>query len=141
MDLRVGFTLEDPPVTIPWTVTVADLRRLMDGRLREVTLGYFTATCRSLGGMEHELGFHFVPRGGDRLDELEFFRRSYADRQASFEEFQRHFEAAFGPPHRTGPGTEGFPSHEWTVSGATIVHFVIDRFGPEEHLRIRRLTS
>lgn len=138
MDLRVGFTLEDPLVTVPWTVTVAELRRLLGPRLREVTRGYFTVTCRSLGGIEHELGFHFVPRDGDQLAELEFFRRSYADQRRSFDEFQRHFEAEFGPPDHTRPGTEGFPQHEWTVPGATIVHYVINRFGPEEHMRIRR---
>lgn len=88
--------------------------------------------------MEHELGFHFIPRDGDRLEELEFMRRSYADQRGSYEEFQRHFEAAFGPPHRSSAGSEGFARHEWRVPAAEIVHYVIDRFGPEEHMRIRR---
>ena len=32
-----------------------------------------------------------------------------------------------------------FPTHEWLVPGARIVHLVQDRFGPEEHMRIKRL--
>ncbi len=140
MDLREGFQLDDPLVFVPWTVTDAGLRRLLWERgLRRVTTGYYVLSdCLSLGGLRCELGFHFVPRGGDRLDELEFFRRAYPDQAASFREFQECFERAFGPPTATRPGDEGFPSHEWAVPGARIVHYVIERFGPEEHMRIQR---
>ena len=141
MDLREGFRLDDPPVFVPWAVTDAGLRRLLSERgLRHVPKGYYVLSgCQSLGGLRCELGFHFVPRGGDRLEELEFFRRSYADQAASFHEFQVYFEAAFGPPTSTRAGPEGFPTHEWVLPGARIIHLVQDRFGPEEHMRIRRL--
>ncbi|MBA2489451.1 MAG: hypothetical protein H0V36_09070 [Chloroflexi bacterium] len=82
------------------------------------------------------LGFHFDPRNNGRLVELEFFRSSYRDQQASFDEFQRHLEVTYGPATRSGPGDEGFPWYEWDVAGTSIRHFVFDRFGPEEHLRI-----
>jgi len=103
-----------------------------------VTRGYFTISCVSLGGLHHELGFHFLPRGGDHLHEFEFFRRSYPDQVASYREFQKHFEHAFGPPTRSTPGTEGYSRHEWEAPGARIIHFVQDRFGLEEHMRIER---
>lgn len=138
MDIRDGFALEDPAVVIPWTITVAELRSLFGSHLREVTRGYFTVSCTSLGGLRHELGFHFMPRDGDRLNELEFFRRAYPNQAESFEEFQRHFEAAFGRPDWTEQRSGAFPAYAWNVPGAQIVHYVIDRFGPEEHLHIER---
>jgi hypothetical protein len=139
MDLTIGFQLDDPRTFIPWEITQADLQRCLGNRLRKVTHGYFTISCSTLNGMSHELGFHFEPRHSDHLTELEFFRRSYRDQVSSFRDFQTHFEEAFGPPTRQTDGTEGFPSYEWVVPGARIVHFVIDRFGPEEHMRVQRV--
>jgi hypothetical protein len=89
-------------------------------------------------GLQDELGFHFTPRGGDRLDELEFFRRAYPDNAASFRNFQDHLERTFGPPTQTRDGAAGFPTHEWHVPDARVIHFVHDRFGLEEHVRITR---
>ena len=139
MDLRAGFQLEQPDVHLPWSVSETALRRLLGPHgLREVTRGYFTISGVSLGGLHHELGFHFLPRGGDHLHVLEFFRRSYPDQAASYREFQDHFERAFGLPTRSTPGTEGYPRHEWDAPGARVIHFVQDRFRLEEHMRIKR---
>lgn len=139
MDLREGFQVENPDVFVPWTVSEAGLRSLLlPHGLREVTTGYFTISCRSLNGLQHELGFHFKPRGSDHLDELEFFRRAYSDNAASFRDFQEHLERTFGPPTYTRDGTAGFPTHEWHLPGAAVRHFVHDRFGLEEHVRIGR---
>jgi len=137
--IREGFQLENPDVFVPWTVTEAGLRSLLlQHGLRKVTTGYFTISCSSLNGLQHELGFHFKPRDGGRLDELEFFRRDYPDNTASFRDFQEHLERTFGPPTQTRDGAAGFPTHEWHVPGGDVIHFVHDRFGLEEHVRIRR---
>ena len=72
------------------------------------------------------------------LYELEFFRKSYADQTKSYEEFQEHFEAEFGKPNFIQPGTEGFDRCTWNLQDVEIVHYVFDRFGPEEHMRIRK---
>lgn len=136
MDIREAFTIEDPAVSVPWGITELELQALVPG-VRHVTRAYYTLPVTVLGGLRWMLGFHFrSPSGG--LWELEFFRTAYPDRRASFEEFQRHFEQVFGPPSHSGPGDQGLPSHEWRLPGASIVHYVFDRFGPEEHMRIRR---
>jgi hypothetical protein len=137
MDLRNGFTIDNPPVAVPWSTSEAQLQNLFGSLLRHVTDGYWVAKVDVLGGLRCNLGFHFHQRPGV-LTELEFFRDSYADQSASFEEFQRYFEAVFGAPVSRKPGTEGFPECRWVVPGAEIVHYVFDRFGPEEHMRIRR---
>ena len=139
MDLTTGFQTDEPRAFVPWTTSQADLRSLFGSALREVTHGYFTLGCVSLGGMEHALGFHFEPRQSDQLRELEFFRREAMPLPDSFDDFQRHFEATFGPPARSGPGPEGFPTHEWFFGRVRIIHLVQERFGPEEHMRIQYL--
>ena len=139
MDISRGFHIEQPDLFIPWKVSETELQRLFDGQqLRHVAQGYFTTRCTSLGGLSHELGFHFHPRGGGVFIELEFFRTSYADQAGSYQEFQRHLEYTFGQPTTTTPGAEGFPSHTWRFHGAEVVHFVYDRFGPEERVRIKK---
>ena len=139
MDISQGFQIEQPDLFIPWKISETELERLFEGQqLRHVTQGYFTTHCASLGGLSHELGFHFHPRGGGALIEFEFFRTSYADQSNSYQEFQLHLEQTFGQPERTTPGSVGFPSHTWQLTGAEIVHFVYDRFGPEEHVRIKK---
>jgi len=137
MDLRHGVSIDEPPVVVYWSVSESELEQLFGSTLRHVTDKYWTARVRVFGDLSCNLGFHF--RGSDGgLSELEFYRDSYADQTGSFDEFQRHFEAAFGPPTEQQPGTEGFPSYRWLVPGAEIIHLVYDRFGPEEHMRIRR---
>jgi hypothetical protein len=139
MDIAQGFQIEDPKVFVPWSVSQSQLREfLSEHGLRHITTGYFTITCKSMGGIEHELGFHFEPRSGDILHELEFFRKSYADQKKSYQEFQEQFEAGFGKPNFSQPGTEGFNSCTWNLQDVEIVHYVYDRFGPEEHMRIRK---
>ena len=136
MDLREGFPIDVPAVFVPWRVSEQELETLLRPVLRHVTDKYWTARVSVLGGLACNLGFHFRGmRGG--LSELEFFRDAYANQEQSFKEFQRYFEETFGPPTDQSPGTEGFPSYRWLVPGAEIVHLVFDRFGPEEHMRIR----
>lgn len=126
-----------PDVFVPWGIGEAELQTLLPSA-RKVTRGYFTLDCVSLGGLRHMIGFHFDPRRAGRLVELEFFRASYPDQHASFANFQRHLESTFGHAERSGPGDSGFPWYEWDLGGTQIQHLVFDRFGPEEHVRIRR---
>jgi len=138
VDLESGFQIEDPLVFVPWSVTEEELLSLLPIRPNHVTTGYYVIDCTSLSGLHHALGFHFRPREHGALRELEFFRRAYPDQAASFAEFQDHLEATFGPPSRRSDGTEGFPNFGWQIGSAWIKHYVFDRFGPEEHVRIGR---
>jgi hypothetical protein len=136
MEIREAFTIEDPAVSVPWGVAEAELKARIP-ELHHVTRGYYTLPVTVLGGLRCMLGFHFRGSSGG-LSELEFFRMAYPDQRASFEEFQRHFEHAFGPPSISARGDQEFPSYEWRLPGVSIVHYVFDRFGPEEYMRIRR---
>jgi hypothetical protein len=137
MDVSSVFPLIDPPVRVPWGISEAELKNLVGPRLRHVTDGYYTAACTSLPGLTHVVGFHFEPRKSGRLIELEFFRESYVDLATSYVQFQRAFEAHFGPPTKSRPGDAELPNCEWTIDSVIIRHFVLERFGPEEHMRVR----
>ena len=137
MNIDQGFEIEYPKVFVRWGATEEDLKAALGESLRRVTRGYYTVSCKTLGGIEHELGFHFIPRNNGVLAELEFFRRSYKNLTESYNEFQHHFEAAFGKPNKSIIGNDGFESHVWSIGRNTIVHYVFDRFGPEEHMRIK----
>jgi hypothetical protein len=50
----------------------------------------------------------------------------------------RRQENAFGEPTETAKGTEGFKNYACQLNNVQIVHYVFDRFGPEEHMRIKR---
>lgn len=136
MDITKGFQIEKPNIFVPWEIDEKGLIEIFKGdSLKKVTVKYYTASCTSLNGLNCMLGFHFGPNG--RLSELEFFRTDYSDQQKSFDEFQKHFVEGFGNPTKTSKGSEGFNDFEWRLGKVQIFHFVYDRFGPEEHMRIK----
>ncbi len=138
MDLAAGYLIEDPAVLVPWGINQEQLLTLLPVKTHHVTAGYHTIECVSLGGLRHSLGFHFQPRASGILAELEVFRRSYPDLRQSFDEFQAHLVGSFGPPTGETPGDEGLPNYTWSLGSAEVTHYVFDRFGPEEHVRLRR---
>ena len=137
MDISSGFQIEQPELFIPWKVSETDLQKIFDGRLLVSSRMVISPRIAFSRGLSHQLGFHFNPQGGGVLIELEFFRTSYADLSGCIR-VSAAVEQTFGQPTTTTPGSEGFPSHTWRLSNAEVVHFVYDRFGPEEHVRIKK---
>ena len=136
MDITKGFQIDSPRILVPWDINEEGLKEIFKAHsLKRVTEKYYTTSCTSLNGLKCMLGFHFAPNG--KLNELEFFRKDYSDQQKSFNEFQKHFVNAFGHPAKTSQGDEGFNNYEWNLGKVQIVHFVYDRFGPEEHMEIK----
>jgi hypothetical protein len=138
MDLSIEFEIEDPDVVVRWTMSEEQLLQALPSQPHWVTSGYYTLDCTSLNGLQCVLGFHFWD---GRLGELEFFRRDYSDLQASYDDFQRHLEATFGPPTDRDDGSysKTMPHYVWEFDGAEVRHGVLDRFGPEEHVSLRPL--
>ena len=131
-DLARGFQLEQPPLIVPWGISEAEFVLLFpEGALRHVSDGYFTATCVSLGGTRHELGFHFHGCPGGGLCELEFFRLD-APLSQTYPDWQQRLESLLGEPDVTESGDEGYKRHAWQIGPVHVVHTVIDHFGPAE---------
>ena len=139
-DIDKGFQISSPNIFVPWDIDEKTLTELFIGqKLKHVTSGYYTASCTSLDNLKCTIGFHFEPRTNGQLNELEFFRNENMDQQKSFNDFQRCFSQSFGEPTITTKGYDGFNNYEWRLDNIQIVHFVFDRFGPEEHMRIKKL--
>ncbi|WP_123912674.1 hypothetical protein [Hanstruepera neustonica] len=140
MNIQEGFKIDEPDIFIPWDIDEQTLaQKLNVHNFKRVTTGYYTISCKSLNGLNCILGFHFEPRENGILNELEFFRTDYSDPKKSFNDFQSHFVNEFGNPTSESNGTEGFKNYVWNFKTVQIVHYVFDRFGLEEHMRIKRI--
>ena len=140
MNIQEGFKIDEPDILISWDIDEQTLTQKLNGYdFKRVTTGYYTISCKSLNGLNCMLGFHFEPRGNGLLNELEFFRKDYVEEEKSFNDFQSHFEAEFGKPTSESEGYKGFKSYAWNFENVQIAHFVFDRFGLEEHMRIKRI--
>jgi hypothetical protein len=132
-----GFKIDDPKIFVSWDTNEKTLKNLFRGQnLKHVTDGYYTINISCLDGLNCMLGFHFEPIMNGHLKKLEFFRKDYSDRQKSFSEFQNYFESAFGQPTIVCQGDDGLNSYEWHFNKVKILHYIFDRFGPEEHMEI-----
>ena len=168
MNIEKGFQIDEPSVFVPWDIDEKGLENLLgEFGLKKVKAGYYCISCKSLGGLYHELGLHFEkedvkesekleifaksigkiiktvgpdsnPKREGKLKELEFYRKSYPNLKESFDEFQSSFEKEFGKPTKCKMGKEGFFNYDWRLKGVRIEHYVYDRFGAEEHLRIKK---
>ncbi len=138
LDLHVGFTIENPAVTVPWGLSKRKLLRLLGPLgLRKVSEDYYVISCVSLSGPSHELAFHFDVSCRRAKYWLEFFlqqdRRDISD---SYKAFQRHLEQTFGTPNATDNGEDGFPCHRWDIESFTVEHGVYERHSLCEYVRI-----
>jgi hypothetical protein len=138
-NLKRGFQINEPSIFVPWDIDETTLKSLFKGNdLKYVTAGYYTAVCTSLNGLKCIIGFHFSPRTNGKLNEFEFFRKDYSDRQKSFDEFQAVFVQTFGNPSSTTKGREEFNNYSWRFGNIKIEHYVFNRFGLEEHMHIKK---
>ena len=141
MNIHRGLTTDDG-TEIPWQISLAALKSLVGPDcLSMVKRDYFVTRCRLFGGLDVKLGFHF---SGEALQEFEIFRNWAMPLEQSYAEFQQHLEAVFGQPTQTIPGDIdsgcdcGFAHHEWRFGHTRVRHFVLNRFGCEEHVRISK---
>lgn len=135
-DLARGFAFEHPAVSVPWTVTPAELHVLVGSHpgWRSNAPDYFLLrSATALGGMKLCAGFQFHPQSPDRLVSIKLFRTVLApDFRTSYDEWQAHIEATLGPPRKRWKSDTGFEGCLWKAGRAEMVHDVIDRFGLEE---------
>ena len=141
MNIQSGFQIDTPNIFVPWNINAGQLETLFkDHKLNHVTTGYFTISCESLNGLQCNIGFHLTPANEGLLKEFEFYFETGEKPEETFKQFQFHFEREFGKPVKEINRYQGYPDFEWILGDVQIIHKVIDRFGPEEHMRIRKLS-
>lgn len=137
LDLHVGFTIENPAVTVPWGLSKRKLRRLLGPLgLRKVSEDYYVISCVSLSGLSHELAFHFDVSCRRAKYWLDFFQQNRRDISDSYNAFQRHLEQTFGTPSGSDNGEDGFPCHRWDIESFTVAHGVYERHSLCEYVTI-----
>jgi hypothetical protein len=90
------------------------------------------------------VGFHFEPKNDSGLlKELELFDSGESNTEKSYHVFHERLVQRFGEPYKEKRGACGasMPDREWHVGPVSIVHYVMDRFGTEEQLTIRKERS
>jgi hypothetical protein len=143
--LSKGFRIEDPEVLIAWGSPVAEVLEAFATKgaaePRQVTPLYYTAPCTILGGLRCEVGFHFEGKGSSSsLKKIELFGNGERNIETSYRVFQDRLLKHFGSPTIEKAGTLGvsMPDCRWRVGSVAILHYAMDRFGPEEHLWIEK---
>ena len=102
MKLEHAFPIEEPRLEIPWGVSEAGFLALLRGApLMRVTPGHYRLRCRTLGGLEQELQFHFRPdRTSDKtLAEIELHRPLRRHRERQVRDLHARLEQLLGPSH------------------------------------------
>lgn len=142
MDITEGFQIDEPNALIKWGITESELKSILSRSLKKVTDGYYTIRCKSMGGLEHYLGFHFFPRNNGTLSELEIFSGPKGDLENTYLEYRKHLISTFGNADVSKPGGKTYEKfehdwQEWHRGGVTISHLIHYRFGTEQVLRIK----
>ena len=141
MNIQSGFQIDTPNIFVPWNINGGQLESLFKTHdLNHVTTGYYTIKSESLNGLKCNIGFHFKPANEGLLKEFEFYFETGEKLENTFKQFQYHFEREFGKPGKQMHGYPGYSDFEWILDDIQIIHRVIDRFGPEEHMRIKKLS-
>ncbi len=110
---------------------------------RKITIGYIVFTAKVFSeAMDLNVGLHYVANSLSYIELFrpeEYYSQDY-DIDRSFAQLQEYLTAVYGKPqyaciHKTTE--KSADSHaEWRLDGLQIKHWIMDRFGPEEHLQI-----
>ena len=136
-DIQMGLLISDPEVFVPWSMSEEDVPVLFRNcPVTFVTEGYYVMKGATLfGNLICNIGFHF----DNTLRRIEFFRNEYEDLRKSYDGFQRSIERVFGKPTNQSTDETGFLNCTWRISDdIRVTHYVIERFGLEEHLNIEQ---
>ena len=68
---------------------------------------------------------------------LEYYNSENFDINVSFAELSKVLHKRYGNPIvTTSASINGYPCEQWLTSDYIVNHYIMDRFGPEEHLHI-----
>lgn len=136
---------------VDWNTTKQKLIKMFDvSLLKEVTENYFTIDAIVFNNLyDGSVGFHY---NDEKLNIIEIFKRDSHDDEntiiKSFEETQKLLKSIYGNPSDIRPRkiyffetkTE-YEYHDslWVLDQFRVHHYMMERYGPEFHLKIHRL--
>jgi hypothetical protein len=142
VDVSLGLQMEKPNILIPWECSEKTLECLLEPYGPERAHSGFTLPCVLWGGVKQIIGFQFGKDGqsgnyeGRGFWAVHFIMESPGEFVEDYWTFQKGMEAAFGQPElESGPDPSVYdlPGFRWRLRHVSIDHWVMERFGPEEH--------
>ncbi len=136
------FKVSDPDIEL--TVSFAEcVKRLKTAGVKydQVCAGYITFSAKVFGNLDMTVGLHCK---GAFVEYIEFFRpleyynSPDFDIKKSFAEIHNAVVSCYGKPQVEKPShLAGLPSERWLGRNFVLDHYILDRFGPEEHLHFK----
>jgi len=86
------------------------------------------------------IGVHYNPLKIEFIEifrPLEYYQLDEYDINVSFSELSKVLKKKYGRPFITTSALiNGYPCEQWITAEYIVNHYIMDRFGPEEHLHI-----
>lgn len=137
-----AFEIDFPRLSISPTVTnVEALLNDAGIEYKVITDGYIVFPgCVFGSNIPLMIGIHFTPCKTKFIEIFrpsEYYQSENYDIHASFSELSQILREKYGKPIvTTAASINGFPCEQWTTHSYVVNHYIMDRFGPEEHLHI-----
>ncbi len=139
---RYEFKIDSPEFVI--SSNTADFLSKLKGAgitYQTITTGYIVFEGRAFHSrIPLMIGVHFNAQTVEYIEifrPLPYYKSPHYDINSSFHELSNMLKQEYGQPLAVKPGVlYGLPSEKWHTEAHTIHHYIIDRFGLEEHLHI-----
>ena len=136
------FDINTPKLSItPYTVNIEAALKNAGVEYETVTSGYnvfkgfvFESEIQLM------IGIHFNALKIEYIEifrTLEYYQSEAYDVNVSFSELSQMLQNKYGKPLvTTAASINGYPCEQWRTPDYIVNHYIMDRFGPEEHLHI-----
>ena len=136
------FEIDSPKISLtPNAVDFIPLLKKSDIDYTLVTNGYVTFSAYVFAyAYPLMLGIHYNPLKIEFIEifrPMEYYQQDAYDINVSFSELSAILRKKYGKPFiTTSASINGYPCEQWTTADYIVNHYIMDRFGPEEHLHI-----
>ncbi len=140
---KPSFAIDFPKIAIlPDTQSFIDSLKASAVEYTLVADGYITFEGRAFGcDIPLMFGIHFDARMIEYIEifrPLAYYKSDRYDIDESFSELSDILRKQYGKPLvTTAASIFGQTSEQWYTSDFIVNHYIMDRFGPEEHLHIK----
>ena len=139
---KPAFEVNSPKISItPDIRALIESLKASDIEYTPVTDGYITFAGQAFASdIPLMFGVHFNKLKVKFIEvfrPLEYYQSDCYDINESFEQLSKTLRKQYGKPLvTTSASIGGYPCEQWLTQDFIVNHYIIDRFGPEEHLHI-----
>ena len=136
------FEIDSPKISLtPNTVDFISILEKFEINYTCVTNGYITFSAHVFDyAYPLMLGIHYNPLKIEFIEifrPMEYYQQDTYDINVSFSELSAILRKKYGKPIiTTSASINGYPCEQWITADYIVNHYIMDRFGTEEHLHI-----